>query len=126
MTRTLNPATVNTIADELWSNQLGATVTLDGTQPTTGYVLADGKTGALIDPIGIHGVRTWVRDAVLDGATAFGVWTDSESGQVWYDRVEVVADRRHALELGAARGEIAIWDIAANDEIRVADALAHA
>lgn len=49
----------------------------------------------------------------------FGVWTDTDDGKIYFDAVTHVDNYHDAFALGAERGEIAIWDIAANEEIRV-------
>jgi hypothetical protein len=50
--------------------------------------------------------------------TLFGRWTD-EDGTVYWDEVEVFADETEALLMAANRGELAIWDLANETEIRV-------
>lgn len=55
-------------------------------------------------------------------ADYYGGWLDSETELAHYDVVSFVADLHDAIKLGTDRGEIAIWDCAANDEIRLADA----
>lgn len=50
----------------------------------------------------------------------FGRWTDTETGQVYWDKVEILTDEQQALQAARERQEIAIWDLAHNQEIRVA------
>lgn len=50
----------------------------------------------------------------------FGRWTD-EDGTVYWDVVEVIPNILTALQTAYLRSEIAIWDIAENKELRVAD-----
>lgn len=53
------------------------------------------------------------------GETHIGSWLDTETGTVWIDASEHYTDRAEALAVAADRGELAIWDIAANEEVRV-------
>lgn len=53
------------------------------------------------------------------GETHIGSWLDRETGTVWIDASEHYADRTEALRVAVDRGELAIWDIAANEEVRV-------
>ena len=46
-----------------------------------------------------------------------GVWTNPESGETYYDRSVWVADLNDAMELGKARQQLAIWDIANETEV---------
>lgn len=55
-------------------------------------------------------------------ARYFGVWTDTETGNVYIDAVTHVKTRKEALALGAERGEIAVWDILNSEEVRIKDA----
>ncbi len=52
----------------------------------------------------------------------FGRWTDPDTGTVYWDAVEVIADQGTALDVAAARGEIAVWDAANGREIATRDA----
>lgn len=48
-----------------------------------------------------------------------GAWLDTETGQVWLDLPEVLQDRDAAIAAARERGELAIYDLNAKDEIRV-------
>jgi hypothetical protein len=61
---------------------------------------------------------TW-EDLEDDSGVIFGVWTDTDTGQVYYDRVAFIEDLEYAIELGRTNEQIAIWDIANNKEIRL-------
>lgn len=54
-------------------------------------------------------------------ARFYGVWVDSEDGKIYFDAVTHMNTRQHAANLGRTRGEIAIWDISAGEEIRVSE-----
>lgn len=49
----------------------------------------------------------------------FGRWTDPDTGIVYWDAVEVIADRLDALSAAHDRGELAIWDAARGESVYV-------
>lgn len=55
---------------------------------------------------------------VVPGST-FGRWEDSATGVVYWDHVKVYTDRAEAMDAGIRAGEIAIWDVANSQEIRL-------
>lgn len=63
--------------------------------------------------VGIH--ETTLADT-LDGQYV-GVWTNPVSGVTYYDRSVWVADLNDAIELGKAKDQLAIWDIANEVEV---------
>lgn len=50
---------------------------------------------------------------------ALGTWLDTTDGRVYIDVVESIANRDKALQIAKERGELAIFDTVAGDEIRV-------
>lgn len=48
-----------------------------------------------------------------------GFWRDSASNRVYVDAVDVVETAAEAMNLGASRGELAVWDISMAREIRL-------
>ena len=50
-----------------------------------------------------------------------GVWTNPESGVMYLDRSVWVADLDTAIALGKQQGQLAIWDIANETEVWLAD-----
>lgn len=53
--------------------------------------------------------------ARLNGRGYIGVW--EHNGSIYLDATEWYADRSEAVQVGAHRGEIAVWDIANGAEI---------
>lgn len=49
----------------------------------------------------------------------FGRWEDTETGRVFWDRVQVLDNIGDALVSAEAIGELAIWDVANSKEIRL-------
>lgn len=103
-------------------------VPLDGTEadelPLTGFWVGGIRPSLVINDVSEldRGELAWF----IGGTEAqyFGVWTDTEDGKIYFDAVTHVTTRRHALQLGAERGEIAVWDILNGEEIRVKGATA--
>lgn len=105
----------------------GLSLRLDGTKPTTGYIVGvEGLDLCLHKNINAAEiVRVWAmlvvgrvkarhkpleaRRAILD------VWCDEE--YVHYDMSMLVEDRQRAVRYGKANGQSAIWDIAEAEEI---------
>lgn len=56
----------------------------------------------------------------MNGHTlAFGGWYDSESGLYYYDATVIFENRAEAIEAGRANDQIAIFDLANLEEIRL-------
>jgi hypothetical protein len=58
-------------------------------------------------------------EAEVTPGTIFGRWEDSATGRVFWDLVEVVDNIGDALLTASNRGELAIWDLAKSEEIRI-------
>lgn len=52
-------------------------------------------------------------------AKFFGAWIDEEDGKVYFDVTQHFQTLQAALWVGQLRNEIAVWDIANGEEIRV-------
>jgi hypothetical protein len=97
----------------------GGTYAVDGSAvPTDGYFVG-GAVPSLINP---------TREQMIDfvetaGADYVGFWEDSETLALYVDAVDWTPSEAFARRLSILRGEIAFWDVAANDgegaEIRV-------
>ena len=55
----------------------------------------------------------------LSPSDLFGKWTDTETGNVFWDKVTHVAALDQAIEMGRSIGELAIWDLGNAQEIRL-------
>ena len=55
----------------------------------------------------------------IAGLGLVGVWKDIQGGRVYVDRVQHIDTLVEALNLAASLGEIAIWDLRGECEIRV-------
>lgn len=104
-------------------NPEGFTVNAATLQPvTTGYAVALKKTQ---NSFGVEGkVANVIEELKASGnlngrALAFGGWYDSESGLYYYDATVIFEDRAEAIEAGRANEQIAIFDLANLEEIRL-------
>lgn len=62
-----------------------------------------------------------VIDFVHRAGTAYvGVWTDTETDKIHFDAVEWYAEEFTAAAIARVRGELAVWDIARERELRLA------
>jgi hypothetical protein len=105
----------------VWPGPGGFTHWFDGKDRTTGYVVSDGQRGkkvrsAMEIRLALHSVIATADRTRYDG---IGTWTDETDGAVYVDCNTWVARREDALLLAGARGEIAIWDLAASEAITV-------
>lgn len=105
----------------------GGTVKVDGgPAPTTGYMVG-GVTPELVVDMESGDAHTrygkvvdWVRNAVAEFPDAnVGWWRDDATGFYHLDVSENWVDLVPATVAAVARGEIAIWDLANSEEIRV-------
>lgn len=103
----------------------GFTVNAANLQPvTTGFAVAMKQTQNSFGAEGLAKVANVIEELQasgnLNGRTlAFGGWYDSESGLYYYDATIIFQDRAEAIEAGRANDQIAIFDLANLEEIRL-------
>ena len=106
-------------------NPDGFTVNAATLQPvTTGFAVALKRTQNSFGNEGLAKVANVIDELQnsgnLNGRTlAFGGWYDSESGLYYYDATVIFQDREEAIEAGRANEQIAIFDLANLEEIRL-------
>ena len=106
-------------------NPEGFTVNAATLQPvTTGYAVALKKTQNSFGVEGLAKVANVIEELKnsgnLNGRTlAYGGWSDSESGLYYYDATVIFQDKEEAIEAGRANEQIAIFDLANLEEIRL-------
>lgn len=116
---------ISTVAAIAAINPEGFTVNAATLQPiTTGYAVALKRTQNSFGAEGLAKVANVIeelqRASEMNGRTlAFGGWYDSESGLYYYDATVIFADRAEAIEAGRVNEQIAIFDLANLDEIRL-------
>lgn len=106
-------------------NPEGFTVNAANLQPvTTGYAVALKITQNNFGHEGLEKVANVIEELQasgnLNGRTlAFGGWYDSESGLYYYDATVIFKNRAEAIEAGRVNEQIAIFDLANLEEIRL-------
>ena len=103
----------------------GFTVNASNLQPvTTGFAVAMKQTQNSFGAEGLAKVANVIEELQASGnfngrTLAFGGWYDSESGLYYYDATVIFQDRAEAIEAGRANDQIAIFDLANLEEIRL-------
>lgn len=106
-------------------NPEGFTVNAATLQPvTTGFAVAMKQTQNSFGAEGLAKVANVIEELQASGemnghTLAFGGWYDSESGLYYYDATVIFEDRAEAIEMGRANDQIAIFDLANLEEIRL-------
>ena len=106
-------------------NPDGFTVNAANLQPVkSGYAVALKKTQNSFGTDGLSKVANVIAKLQNSGnlnsrTLAFGGWYDSESGLYYYDATVIFEDRAEAIEAGRANEQIAIFDLANLEEIRL-------
>lgn len=93
----------------------------------TGYAVGDNNHSQTIDKLGEHnnealaqlGVAIYDLWESKPSAQCVGFWLDSNTNTLYVDAVDVVENLAEAMNLGASRNELAIWDISMAREIRL-------
>ena len=100
------------------NNKEGFTVNAATLQPVTkGYAVAVADTQNSFGIDGLSNVIKYVANHTE--VNAFGGWYNSENGQYYYDATIIVNDLATAKELGRLNEQIAIFDLANLEEIRL-------
>lgn len=103
----------------------GFTVNAANLQPiTTGFAVALKRTQNSFGAEGLAKVANVIEELQASGnlsgrTLAFGGWYDSESGLYYYDATVIFSDREKAIEAGRVNEQIAIFDLANLEEIRL-------
>lgn len=82
-----------------------------------GYAVAMEATQNSFGADGLARVIEFVNNT--PGVNAFGGWLDSETGFFYWDATVIVSDRATAEELARKNGQLAFYDLANLEEIRV-------
>ena len=100
------------------ANKDGFTVNAANLQPvTTGYAVAVADTQNSFGLEGLANVVKYVSDHTE--INAFGGWYNSDNNMYYYDATVIVNDLEAAKELGRINKQIAIFDLANLEEIRL-------
>ncbi len=116
---------ISTVAAIAAINPDGFTVNAATLLPvTTGYAVALKRTQNSFGAEGLAKVANVIEElqaaSEMNGRTlAFGGWYDSESGLYYYDATVIFQNRAEAIEAGRVNEQIAIFDLANLEEIRL-------
>lgn len=76
----------------------------------------------LIGPVDPHHIRSYViehTDILQQAGSLLGGWRDPETGIAHLDVSKICGNRDYAMALAREFGELAIWDFAAGESVRV-------
>ena len=116
---------ISSVAAKAAMSPEGFTVNAANLQPvTSGYAVALKRTQNNFGAEGLAKVANVIEELQasgnLNGRTlAFGGWYDSKSGLYYYDATVIFEDRDEAIEAGRVNEQIAIFDLANLEEIRL-------
>lgn len=100
------------------ANEEGFTVSAANLQPvTTGYAVAVADTQNSFGLEGLANVVKYVSEH--PEVNAFGGWYNSENNKYYFDATIIVDDLETAKDVGRLNNQIAIFDLANLEEIRL-------
>ena len=100
------------------ANKEGFTVNAANLQPVkSGYAVAVADTQNSFGFVGLANVVKYVSEH--PEINAFGGWYNSDNNMFYYDATVIVDDLATAKELGRINNQIAIFDLANLEEIRL-------
>ena len=100
------------------ANKEGYTVNAETLQPVkSGYAVAVADTQNSFGMEGLANVVKYVENH--PEVNAFGGWYNTENNQYYFDATVIVNDLEAAKELGRINNQIAIFDLANLEEIRL-------
>jgi hypothetical protein len=92
--------------------------------PTKGYAVGNGAKGIALtfgsdlEAFDVS-VERVIAQTKLIGADYFGTWIDTSTQQLYIDPVNVFASKDFALGVAFERGELAVYDLDKQREIRI-------
>ena len=101
----------------------GLSLRLDGSEPTKGYVVGMASYEMRLRGNAYDLVRAWVKRTreqigyITSVDLVLGAWIDGD--HIYFDVSEIILDRTNAIDFGHANGQLAIYDIAAGETIRL-------
>lgn len=102
---------------------------VDGSEPTSGYMVAKGaKFGSILDaddfydpikgPKALAAYMKKHKSELGGGKNYLGLWHNTEDGKVYLDVSENIQDKERAISAGRNQDQISIWDVANFAEIQ--------
>ena len=120
MSDSLDYVATNLVIRSALLEESGATVSRYGNgTPTDGYYVGGAIKTLVVDSRSVIDFPT-VREFIGRADTPYvGFWVDSETDKIHFDLVDWYRSERDALHLARVRGELAVWDIANETEVRL-------
>ena len=102
---------------------------VDGSEPTSGYMVAKGgQYGAIVDAVDFYdpvkGPKALAdymkqhKSQLGAGKNYLGLWHNTEDGKVYLDVSENIQDKERAISAGQKQDQISIWDVVNFAEIQ--------
>ncbi len=124
----LDPAVASSILDRVRVNGGLSVNMVDGSEPTTGFMVAKGKQyGRIVKaedfydsergPEILYQYMKANKSDLATGKNYLGLWHNTADNQVYLDVSENIQDRERATSAGRERDQISIWDVANFAEI---------
>jgi hypothetical protein len=116
-----NPVSlINEIGRALLKGETGGTLPISTLPvPTTGYLVGGARPAVVADSFETLSGQAVIELADTSPTLYVGWWIDSDDGRIYVDAVNWYSIEGAARAIGKIRGEIAIWDIANESEIRL-------
>jgi len=118
----LDPAVAASIIERVRENGGLSVNMVDGSEPTTGFMVAKGSQfGRIVKADDFYDAERgpeilfqYMKSNKSDLATGknyLGLWHNKADGQVYLDVSENIQDRERAISVGVKRDQISIWDV---------------
>lgn len=125
---TLDPAVASSIMERVRANGGLSVNMVDGSEPTTGFMVAKGRQfGRIVKaedfydsergPEILYQYMKANKSDLATGKNYLGLWHNTADNQVYLDVSENIQDRERATSAGRERDQISIWDVANFAEI---------
>jgi hypothetical protein len=100
----------------------GASLSWNFESPTSGYMVSKvaGPVFESVSAVCTSEVKRFIEaNLTTNKNTYFGVWTDKETGKVYFDQSVRVSDLIEAKDIAGSLKQIAIYDLNQGKEIRI-------
>ena len=87
--------------------------------PDGTYLYQDGNFHPIVMNDGYWVAEKAIFPSELESGMVVGSWTDTETGEVYFDKVRLVRNLTKATMYATLWKQIAIWDNAKQEEIRI-------
>lgn len=90
-------------------------------EPTDGYMVSviPGPIFDNVAAVDVGEIKKFIDNHDGPNFTFFGVWTDSETGKIYFDMSLCISEKERALKIASEKNQLAIWDVKNKCEIRL-------